>query len=97
MNSETPANPLLAVNKDELIAMRRRLEEVFTELSLVLGVTSICSAAAACQGSDVDPDIATVLRRCASDIIYQQMQKLTPIIEQLGGETELSGDEETPT
>jgi hypothetical protein len=66
------------------------LENMFIELSLIHDITAVCRAV--CDAVRSDTDVSHVLRRCASDKLHSQMEELTTIIEQLGGQTDLSND-----
>jgi hypothetical protein len=84
--------PLLKDNEQPLLIMRERLENMFIDLSLIHDATVVCRAACDSVNSDTDAEVSHVLRRCCTDQLHSQMEELTSIIEQLGGRTDLSDD-----
>jgi hypothetical protein len=83
--SLTTSIPLARDNERQLLAMRRRLERVFTDLHLIHDVTSVCKVAFDTVSSEISSQVSNVLRRCASYKLDDQMEELTSIIEELGG------------
>ena len=75
----------------------KSLEDVCRELELIHSVTVVCSVAAKAQAADHDMEFSLVLRRHVSDPLWQQLLKLTHLIETLGGTTVLSEDPDTNT
>lgn len=99
-NPVTPPIPMIQDQEARLAKMRRRLEEVVTELDLAHDVVAICCEATLYQNADHDPEMDNVLRRCVTDSLFGQMKVLTRVIEQLGGTTKYSekgNDDETDT
>jgi hypothetical protein len=90
----TASIPLARDNERQLLAMRRRLERVFTDLHLIHDVTSVCKVAFDAVSSDITSQVSNVLRRCVSHQVDNQMEELTSIIEELGGRTLFSEPED---
>jgi hypothetical protein len=90
----TTSIPLARDNERQLLALRRRLERVFTDLHLIHDVTSICKAAFNVSDADITSQVSNVLRRGVSYQVDNQMEELTSIIEQLGGRTLFSESED---
>lgn len=88
-NIEQPARPfvpLLRGSKDQVIKLRKRLEDVCRNVSLAHDVVALCvELSQGNSGGDFNPEIAHVLRRCAADRLHFQMETLTKVIERLGG------------
>jgi hypothetical protein len=40
-----------------------------------------------------DESVADVLQRCGSDVLHEQLEELTMVIEELGGTTDYSSEE----
>jgi hypothetical protein len=89
--NQSTSIPILKENEQVLLTMRGRLENMFIDLSLMHDATVVRRAACDSVDSDTDAEVSHVLQRCCSDGIHSQMEKLTSIIEQLGGQTEFSG------
>jgi hypothetical protein len=71
-----PSVPLLKGSEEQVIKLRKRLEDVFRNVSLAHDVVALCVELS--QGSgDFNPEIAHVLRRCAAEKLYFQMKVLT--------------------
>ena len=87
--------PLLQGSHEQVIKLRKRLEDVFGNISLVQDVVIICLELSQADVGDFNPEIAHVLRRCAADRLFFQMRILTSVIERLGGRTALSKIKET--
>jgi hypothetical protein len=65
----------------------RALKEVFCELNNVEDVLIVCAQAYRATKTEQDEEVANVLRRCGSDPLFTQLQRLSRVIEGLGGET----------
>jgi hypothetical protein len=90
--NQSTSIPLLKDNERQLIGVRGRLEDMFRSLSLVHDVIVVCGRACDAVNSDTDAEVSHVLRRCGTASLFSQMEELTSIIEQLGGQTDLSDD-----
>ena len=91
MNKQPPS----ALNVEEkLVSIRDRLEAIFTQLHITLDVCITCHKALDVQNIEQNESVANVLRRCGSDRLYEQLEELTKIVEELGGRTRLTDDEE---
>ena len=90
--NQSASIPLLKDNEQQLIGVRGRLEDVFRSLTLVHDVIVVCGRACDAVNSDTDAEVSHVLRRCGTASLFSQMEELTSIIEQLGGQTDLSDD-----
>ena len=91
--SHQSAPPLLKGSEEQVIKLRKRLEDVFRNVSLAHDVVAICIELTEGNSGDFNPEMAHVLRRCAADRLYFQLEVLTKVIERLGGTTALSDDE----
>lgn len=93
MNVEIPARPsvpLLRGSEEQVAKLRKRLEEVFRNVSLAHDVVAICIELSEGNSGDFNAEMAHVLRRCAVDKLHFQMEVLTKVIERLGGTTAFS-------
>jgi hypothetical protein len=79
--------PLLRGSEEQVIKLRKRLEEVFKNVSLAHDVITVCVELSEGNSGDFNPEIAHVLRRCAADRLHFQMEVLTKVIGRLGGTT----------
>ena len=82
--------PLMGRNEEQLVKLRKQLEGMFTELHLVLDVTTVCNELTFCKAHDFSPEMTHVLRRCAINRLHGQMKVLTGIVERFGGRTDFS-------
>ena len=82
--------PLLKGSEEQVAKLRKRLEEVFRNVSLAHDVVVVCIELSQGTSADFNAEVAHVLRRCAADKLYFQMGVLTNVIERLGGKTENS-------
>ena len=66
--SPRPSVPLLRGSEEQVVKLRKRLEEVFSNVSLARDVVTVCVELSG-QGNsgDFNAEIARVLRRCAAD------------------------------
>lgn len=80
--------------EDKVTSIRERLEDIFTQLYTVLDVCITCHKALDAQNVEQDDSIASVLQRCGSDKLHEQLEELTDVIEELGGRTEFTDDNE---
>ena len=93
MNVEHSARPsalLFRGSEEQLAKLRKRLEEVFRNVSLAHDVVAICIELSEGNSGDFNAEMAHVLRRCAVDELHFQMEVLTKVIKRLGGTTALS-------
>jgi hypothetical protein len=93
MNVEQPSYqsaPLLKGSDEQVVKLRKRLEDVFRNVSLAHDVVAICIELSDGSTGDFNPEMVHVLRRCAADRLHFQMAVLTKVIERLGGTTALS-------
>jgi hypothetical protein len=100
MNVEQPSHqsaPLLKGSEEQVVKLRKRLEDVFRNVSLAHDVVAICIELSEGNSGDFNPEIAHVLRRCAADRLHFQMEVLTRVIERLGGTTAFSHAESATT
>jgi hypothetical protein len=84
---EQPARPFASLpsgGAEQVIKLRRRLEDVFSNVSLVHDVVTVCIELSQGSTGDFNAEIANVLRRCAADRLRFQMTVLTNVIERLG-------------
>src|SRR5579862_8650221 len=86
----SPSVPLLRGSEEQAAKLRKRLEEVFRNVSLAHDVVAICIELSEGNSGDFNAEMAHVLRRCAADKLHFQMKALTKIIERLGGTTAFS-------
>ena len=87
-NREQPPRPSVrppAADDEQVIKLRRRLEDVFENVSLAHDVIALCVELSQDNAGDFNPEIAHVLRRCAADSLHSQMEVLTKVIGRLGG------------
>jgi hypothetical protein len=95
-DAQTQSIPLLQSSHEQAVKLRKRLEEVFGNISLVHDVVVICLELGQMNVGDFNPEIAHVLRRCAADRLHFQMRVLTGVIERLGGKTGFTEKEVAP-
>jgi hypothetical protein len=86
-SSPPPFAPLLRGSEEQVIKLRKRLEEVFKNVSLAHDVITVCVELTEGNSGDFNPEIAHVLRRCAADRLHFQLEVLTKVIGRLGGAT----------
>jgi hypothetical protein len=67
---------------------------ICSAVSLVHDVIVVCGRACDAVNSDTDAEVSHVLRRCGTASLFNQTEDLTSIIEQLGGRTGLSDDDD---
>ena len=89
-HSARPSVPLFRGSEEQVAKLRKRLEEVFRNVSLAHDVVAICIELSEGNSGDFNAEMAHVLRRCAADKLHFQMEVLTKVIERLGGTTALS-------
>jgi predicted DNA binding CopG/RHH family protein len=65
--------PLLKGSEEQVAKLRKRLEEVFRNVSLAHDVVVVCIELSQGTSADFNPELAHVLRRCAADRLYFQM------------------------
>jgi len=94
--SANPSVPLLRGSEEQVAKLRRRLEDVFRNVSLAHDVIALCVELSQDNCGDFNPEIAHVLRRCAAEKLHFQMEVLTKVIERLGG-TPVLGNAKTMT
>lgn len=85
--SPSPFVPLLRGSEEQVIKLRKRLEEVFKNVALAHDVITVCVELSEGNSGDFNPEIAHVLRRCAADRLHFQLEVLTKVIGRLGGTT----------
>ena len=85
--------PLLRGSEEQVAKLRKRLEEVFGNVSLAHDVVAICIELSEGNSADFNPEMAHVLRRCVADKLHFQLEVLTNVIERLGGTTAFSNAE----
>lgn len=95
-DAQTQSIPLLQSSHEQAVKLRKRLEDVFGNISLVHDVVVICLELGQMNVGDFNPEIAHVLRRCAADRLHFQMRVLTGVIERLGGKTGFTEKEVAP-
>jgi hypothetical protein len=88
--SDHQSVPLLRGSEEQVAKLRKRLEEVFGNVSLAHDVVAICIELSEGNSGDFNPEMAHVLRRCVADKLHFQLQVLTTVIERLGGKTAFS-------
>jgi hypothetical protein len=81
----SPPVPLLRGSEEQVIKLRKRLEDVFRNVSLAHDVVALCVELSQGNSGGFNPEIAHVLRRCAADKLHFQMEVLNKVIERLGG------------
>jgi hypothetical protein len=91
VNEPTPSTQSI---EDKLTSIRERLEDIFTQLYTVLDVCITCPKALDVQNVEQDDSVASVLQRCGSDKLHEQLEELTDVIEELGGRTHFTDDNE---
>jgi hypothetical protein len=84
--------PIIQESDRRLATMRARLQDMYEELRLVGDVISVSIEAMDSRSSDVEPEVGRVLFQYGAERLYEQLESLTDIIEQLGGRTELTED-----
>src|SRR6185312_11665265 len=92
-----PSVPLLKGSEEQVIKLRKRLEDVFRNVSLAHDVVALCVELSQGNSGDFNPEIAHVLRRCAAEKLYFQMEVLTKVIERLGGMPPVTTNSDTTT
>jgi hypothetical protein len=82
--------PQMQKNEEQFLKVREKLEDLFSNLNLIHDVVIVCSGL--CREAQSDPtlEVAHVLRRCATDKLFGQLNALTSVIERLGGRTEFT-------
>lgn len=90
--SADPPIPPLQSDEEQIRKVRRQLEDTFIELRLVQDVIIVCGEVATSVGYDLNHEVEHVLRRCASDRIYNVLKTLTQVVERFGGKTEMSDE-----
>ena len=85
--------PLLKGSEEQVAKLRKRLEEVFRNVSLAHDVVVVCIELSQGTSSDFNTEVAHVLRRCVADKLHFQMEVLTNVVERLGGKTAFSSTE----
>jgi hypothetical protein len=88
----TTTIPIIKDSELRLAKMRRRLEDLFFSLDLVQDEVTVAAEAARSHGI---PDVANVLSLAVCNRLSGQLRLLTHVIEQLGGTTELSEENES--
>jgi hypothetical protein len=84
-------------SEEQVTKLRKRLEEVFGNVSLAHDVVAICIELSEGNTGDFNPEMAHVLRRCVAEKLHFQLEVLTSVIERLGGTTAFSNaDAVTP-
>ena len=83
--SASPSVPLLRGSEEQVIKLRKRLDDVIRNVSLAHDVVALCVELSQGNSGDFNPEIAHVLRRCAADKLHFQMEVLNKVIERLGG------------
>ena len=78
---------LIQYTEQRLTKIRDRLESMFNRLLIIHDVIVVNAKALESQNTDLDSEMARVLRRCGSDKLHGQLQSLNHIIEQFGGTT----------
>jgi len=73
-------------NAEQLLQMRRRLEELFNNLNGIHDFILVSSDAAKSCG-DHGPEFSSCLLQLGANDLYSQLVTLTSVIEQLGGKT----------
>ncbi len=86
-HSARPTAPLLRGSEEQIAKLRKRLEEVFRNVSLAHDVVAICIELGESSSGDFNAEMVHVLRRCAADRLRFQLEVLTKVIERLGGTT----------
>jgi hypothetical protein len=85
--------PLLRGSEEQVAKLRKRLEEIFGNVSLAHDVVAICIELSEGNTGDFNPEMAHVLRRCVAEKLHFQLEVLTSVIERLGGTTAFSNAE----
>ena len=83
-----------AHTEDKLSSVGSDLEYIFIRLNLVLDVCIVCHKALVLQNAAQDDSVANILQRCGGDILHEQLEELTKVVEQLGGTTDYSSQEQ---
>jgi hypothetical protein len=81
--------PLNSADNAELL---RTLKEIFNELNNVKDVLIVCGEACGAGKAAQNEEVANVIRRGGIDLLFTQRQRLSKVVEGLGGETYLTGD-----
>ena len=89
-HSPHQSTPLFRGSEEQVAKLRKRLEEVFRNISLAHDVVAVCIELTEGNSGDFNAEMAHVLRRCAADKLRFQMEVLTKVIERLGGTTTFS-------
>jgi hypothetical protein len=79
--------PLFRGSEEQVAKLRKRLEEVFRNVSLAHDVIAICIELGESSSGDFNAEMVHVLRRCAADKLRFQLEVLTKVIRRLGGTT----------
>jgi hypothetical protein len=82
--------PFLRTNEEQAAKVRKRLEDIFSNISLVHDVIVMSIEVCESNSGDFNPEMSHVLRRCGANKLHSQLQALTTIIEKFGGKTEFS-------
>jgi hypothetical protein len=83
-------SPISSADNTELL---RTLKEIFNELNNVEDVLIVCAKAYRATKTEQDEEVASVLRRCGADPLFTQLQRVSRVIEGLGGETSMTDDD----
>jgi hypothetical protein len=82
--------PFLRTNEEQAVKVRKRLEDIFSNISLVHDVIVMSIEVCESNSGDFNPEMSHVLRRCGANKLHSQLKALTSIIEKFGGKTEFS-------
>jgi len=85
-----PSIPFLKSNEEQAVKVRKRLEDIFSNISLVHDVIVMTIEVCEANSGDFNPEMSHVLRRCGANKLHSQLQALTSIIEKFGGRTAYS-------
>ena len=80
--STRPSIPYLRGSEDQMTTLRKRLEDVCTNVSLAHDVVTLCVELSGSSGY-FNAEISHVLRHCAADRLHLQMEALIIVIERL--------------
>ncbi len=85
-----PSIPFLKTHEEQAVKMRKRLEEIFSNILLVHDVIVMSIEVCEANSGDFNSEMSHVLRQCGANKLHSQMKALTTIIEKFGGKTEYS-------
>ena len=67
--------PFLRTNEEQAVKMRKRLEDIFSNISLVHDVIVMSIEVCESNGGDFNPEMSHVLRRCGANKLHSSYRR----------------------